>query len=268
MVDVVVELHLEHVADLADRLGAQDVERVWLGAGVGVAHQSRQSHLRPGAVGDDQLMAQRSLTEDPGGIARGMCLPGRVERLATMKQSIAAQRDDGAGQAHAVGSQSCARSSHGIRPRSSRSLDVPSVQAAATHARTTAGRQAYPVHRVRRGERTGRPEGARRDGPCGVCGPGGGDVQSCTSSRAEIPFGQATRGDVRLSFALVTPSRRRCVVARSVAHSGATRPGESWATLGSGRSARSTTAISPRSRSNGKPIRTGSASHRRRGRGR
>ena len=74
-------------------------------------------HLRPVSVGDDELMAQRGLTEEPGGDARGMCLAGRLERLATAKQGVPAQRDDGAGKAHAVPlPMVCARCERSIPP--------------------------------------------------------------------------------------------------------------------------------------------------------
>jgi hypothetical protein len=46
-VDVVVELHLEHVADLANGLGVEGVERMRLGLGIGIAHERQQA--QPGA---------------------------------------------------------------------------------------------------------------------------------------------------------------------------------------------------------------------------
>jgi hypothetical protein len=91
VVDEVVELHLEHVADLALGLGVEDVERVRVCLLVRVAHERQQTHLRAVAVRDHELAAQRGTRQDPCGIARRSRLIGRLERLSTPQQGVAAE---------------------------------------------------------------------------------------------------------------------------------------------------------------------------------
>ena len=57
VVDGVVELHLDDVADLALGLGAEHVERIGVDAGVRVAHQREQPDLRAVPVGDHEPAA-------------------------------------------------------------------------------------------------------------------------------------------------------------------------------------------------------------------
>ena len=86
--DRVAQRELEHVADLALGLGAENIERVRRRVGVGVAHQRQQPHLGPVAMGDDQLVAR-----PPGRAARrGAGRAGLVfglERFTATQQGIA-----------------------------------------------------------------------------------------------------------------------------------------------------------------------------------
>jgi hypothetical protein len=94
VIDKVLELHLEYVADLTLGFGVEDVERIGRGTFVGVAHQCEQANLRAVAVRDDQPVAQRGSAENPRRIARRVRLAGGLERLATAKQRVASQRHD------------------------------------------------------------------------------------------------------------------------------------------------------------------------------
>ena len=94
MVDGVVELHLDDVADLAFGLGAQHVERIRVDAGVRVAHQREEPDLRAVAVRDDEPVPARDGREQSRRLARGVTLGVRLQALAATQQGVAAERDD------------------------------------------------------------------------------------------------------------------------------------------------------------------------------
>ena len=92
----VAQLLLDHVADHALGLGAEDVERIGLDLLVRGALEGEQADLRAVAVRDDQLV----LVGDRGQLlgrdahVRALLLGGH--RLAALEQRVAAQRDDDA----------------------------------------------------------------------------------------------------------------------------------------------------------------------------
>jgi hypothetical protein len=92
VVDEVVELHLEHVADLALRLRVEDVERIRRRLRVRVAHERQQPNLRAVAVRDHEVVAQRSARQDACGIPRRLRLVDGFERLSAAQQGVAAER--------------------------------------------------------------------------------------------------------------------------------------------------------------------------------
>jgi hypothetical protein len=92
--DGVVELELEHVADLALGLGAEDVQRIGRGLGVGVAHERQQPHLRPVAVRHDELVVAGHARQGHRGGACRAGLVGRLERLAAPEQRVAPEGHD------------------------------------------------------------------------------------------------------------------------------------------------------------------------------
>ena len=94
VVDEVVELHLDDVADLTFGLGLENVERIRIGLGIGVTHQREQSDLRAVAVGHDEPVAQRRLPEDLRSPASRRGLVRRLERLAASQKRVPAECDD------------------------------------------------------------------------------------------------------------------------------------------------------------------------------
>ena len=90
----VAEFLLDHVADHADGLGADHVQRVGVDRLVGLVHQRQQADLRPVAVGDHQLVLvvhARQLARRDADVA---ALVLDVERLAPLQQGVAAECDD------------------------------------------------------------------------------------------------------------------------------------------------------------------------------
>ena len=92
----VAELLLDHVADHALGLGAQDIERIGLVGLVGGTLEREQADLRAIAMADDQLMLggnrRQRLRRDMDVCALRL----RRHRLAALEQRVAAESDDDA----------------------------------------------------------------------------------------------------------------------------------------------------------------------------
>ena len=92
--EAVHELLIEQVADHPFGLGAEDVERVRLGRGVGLALEGEQPDLRSVAVGDDDVVLGRELDDrlDGGGDVRALDL--HVRGFSAAEQRVASEGDD------------------------------------------------------------------------------------------------------------------------------------------------------------------------------
>ena len=95
VIDRVVELELDDVADLALALGIEHVERIRVAAAVRVLLEREQPDLRAVAVRDDEARALGHGAERLRGRARGAQLVGGGGRLAAPQQGVAAEGDDG-----------------------------------------------------------------------------------------------------------------------------------------------------------------------------
>ena len=95
VIDRVVELELDDVADLAAALGVEHVERIRGAVGVGVLLEREQADLRAVAVRDHEPRRLGDRAEHRRRLAGGAQLVGRGRRLAAPQQGVAAERDDG-----------------------------------------------------------------------------------------------------------------------------------------------------------------------------
>ena len=95
MVERVLQLLLDQIADHAPRLGAQHVEGVGFVRPVGRALQCEETDLGPVAVGDDEAMVGADdLREGGGGVFDVLALRFRGHRLPASQKRVAAQGRD------------------------------------------------------------------------------------------------------------------------------------------------------------------------------
>ena len=105
---------LQEVADHADGLGADDVERGWPRAGVGLALEQQMADLRAVAEGQDELVVARERYERRGGGAEVAPLHVGRDLLTAARQGVAAQGGDDPHQAVA---DACSAAAGGVSPR-------------------------------------------------------------------------------------------------------------------------------------------------------
>ena len=90
----VPEFLLEHVADHALALGAEDVERVRRHVGVGERLQRQQPDLRAVSVGEHDLVRRGKRGDRRHRVARVAALHLRAQLLASPEQRVSAEGDD------------------------------------------------------------------------------------------------------------------------------------------------------------------------------